>query len=778
MRLLALGFVLGAALLQREFVLPHWNALLLAGAPLLATCVVRSLTARRALLLVAGVLIGYGYAAWRAETRVAEALPFAWEGRDIEVTGVIAGLPQPGDRAVRFTFAVEEVHSEGATVPRLVSLGWYAEEGGLPAVVAGERWRFTVRLKRPRGLGNRHGFDFEAWALERGIRATGYVRAKPRAQRLDARVDGWPQTLHRWRGEIRESMRTRLEDRRFAGVLVALVIGDQDAIDPDDWRTFWRTGVGHLVSISGLHITMLGGLAYALVAFLWVQVPRLPLWLPARKAGVIASVLAAVAYSLLAGYGLPAQRTCVMLAAIAACVLANRHGSPSRVLAFAAICVVAIDPWAALAPGFWLSFGAVAAIFYVLSLRTGTPGRLRGAALEQLAVTVAMLPMLIALFQEVSLVSPLANALAIPVVTFAVVPVALAGAFLDSTILLASAHALFAALMVPLEALASWPGAVLESHAPQPWTVAAALVGCAWLLAPRGIPLRSLGAVWMVPLFAVVPPGPSAGEAWVDVLDVGHGLAIVVRTATHALAYDAGPAWSAGSDSGGRIVIPFLRGEGVRRLDALAISHDDDDHYGGARAVADARAPSWLLSPLAAGDALHRRVGISRICEAGLRWTWDGVDFEVMHPAAGSNARRENDRSCVLRVATRGASMLLTGDIEARSEVEMVARFGARLASDVLLVPHHGSKTSSSSAFLDTVQPADAVVSLGYRNRFRHPHPAVVARYRERGITLHRTDERGALRVTLPATSRDFRPILERGAPMRYWRDQQEREIP
>jgi competence protein ComEC len=774
MRAFATAFVAGTFVLQQAASLPPPRVGLLGIACLLAVALVPhgSRVLRVALLLAAGALAGYGYAAARAEARLEESLPLAMEGRDIEIQGVVAGLPQEGDKGVRFLFAVEE-----GDAPSLVSLAWYAERGAKdggavpPRIEAGQRWRLTVRLKRPRGLANPHAFDLEPWALERGIRAVGYVRTQPAPALAATRVFGWPQTLHRWRGEIRESMMERLAGERLRGVLVALAIGDQDAIAARDWEVFWRTGIGHLVSISGLHITMLAGLAFALVFFLWVRVPALALRLPARKAAAVAGVAVALAYALMTGYAVPAQRTVVMLAFVAACVLADRHGSPSRVLPAAAWVVAMVDPWAALSPGFWLSFGAVAGIFYAVSLRVGSRGRLRAMLVEQLAVTVAMLPMLVALFQEVSLVSPLANAFAIPVVSLVVAPLAIAGAFLPVPGILELAHAILAALMVPLEWLASLPGAMLESHAPRPWTVAAAAAGSLWILAPRGVPMRSCGAVWMAPLFVVVPAGPAWGEAWIDVLDVGNGLAIVVRTASRALAYDAGPSWSPDADSGSRIVVPYLRGEGVSRLDGLVVSHADDDHAGGAASLARSRAPPWLLSPLAADHPLHAQLARTIRCESGLHWRWDGVDFDVLHPAAaayGEARRKENDRCCVLRVSTAGASALLAGDAEARSEREMLARAPAGLRSDVLVIPHHGSKTSSTAEFIAAVDPGVGVLSVGHLNRFRHPNDAVVARYVERGVALRRTDREGALRAVLPREGAVPPPAaLQPGC--RYW---------
>lgn len=770
MRLPALSFVLGTAWLQQAGALPEWNAILAGAGCALAAALVRRGPWRAMALCAAGLLLGYGLAAERAVLRLADALPAGWEGRDLLVQGVVTGLPQATSRGTRFLLDVEA----SPAAPSRIALTWYAGGGAgnvPPQIVPGQRWRLTVRLKRPRGGANPHAFDFEAWALERGLRATGYVRAMAPPRLLDAVVAGPSWSLHRWRSELRTAMLGALEGRRYGGVLVALAIGDQDAIGSADWDVFWRTGVGHLMSISGLHITMLAALAYLVTTAAWVRCPPLALRLPSRKAGVVAGVLAALGYALLAGFGVPAQRTVLMLAVVAACVLANRHGSASRVLALAAFVVVLADPWAVLAAGFWLSFGAVAAIFYLLALRTGTVGRLRAAASEQLAVTVVMLPLLAALFQQVSLAAPLANAFAIPVVSLAVVPLTLSGAFLGSPEILQVAHELLALLMQSLEWLAAFPDVVLESHAPAGWTLPAAVLGCAWLLAPRGVPLRVAGVLWMLPLATVLPPGPDPGVAWADVLDVGHGLAVVVRTATHALVYDTGPHWSAESDAGRRIVVPYLRGEGVRRLDVLLISHADDDHAGGAKSVLGARQPDVLLSTLPAAHPLHRDATLSRLCAAGQGWEWDGVRFDLVHPRAGvlgTTRRRENDRSCALRVSTRSASFLLAGDVEAAGEAEMVAR-GA-LRSDVLLVPHHGSKTSSTAAFLDAVAPRRAVASVGHRNRFGHPHAAVVARYRERGIELLRTDVSGALRVRLPADGEPaaIQPLAPRA---RYWSD-------
>lgn len=779
MRLFAAAFVAGTAVLQQASVLPDHHLAGVVGALLLASRLARRGLARALFVAVAGFVAGHDLAAWRAQSRMADALPKAWEGRDIEIEAVVAGLPQPGARGTRFV--VEPRHATpGAVVPSRVSLMWYGARGEEPGelapppeIRAGERWRFTVRLKRPRGLANPHAFDFEAWALERGIRATGYVRQSPPPVLLAANEPGWPQSVHRLRGDLRDAMRASLGDARFGGVLVALAIGDQDSIAGKDWEVFWRTGVGHLVSISGLHVTMLASLAFAISAWMWVRVPALALVLPARKVAVVAGVATAAAYTLLAGFGVPALRTLVMLATAGASLLADRHTSASRVLAAAALAVLLVDPWAVLAPGFWLSFGAVGAIFFALALRTRPPGKLPGAVMTQVAVTLTLWPLLAALFNEVSLVSPLANAFAIPLVSLVIVPLTLAGSLLWLPALLVPAHALMEMAMVPLEWLAALPGAVIESAAAPLIAVACAVAGALLLLAPRGVPLRAAGLALLLPLAFVRVAAPAHGEAWVDVLDVGQGLAVVVRTAAHALAFDAGPSWNAESDSGSRIVVPYLRGEGVRRLDGLVISHADDDHAGGARSLVRLREPSWILSNLPQEGERDRPAPVVRPCIAGSGWNWDGVAFEVLHPevAALRDRRRENDRSCVVRVAAGAGSVLLAADIERQAEAELVAREGGRLRSEVLLVPHHGSRTSSTAAFVAAVSPDVAIISAGWRNRFRHPSPAIEARYRERGIAILRTDHLGAVRVEVPARTGATLTVRPRIDRPRYWSD-------
>lgn len=777
-----IAFALGVWWLQLQPLLPDIAA---AGWLLLPAVVAlllwRSGTAGRwlarlcLLLLAAGG--GFFWAAWLAQARMADALPAEWEGRDITVIGVVAGLPQAYDRSLRFEFDVEQVLVPGAQVPQRIVLSWWgagARDGGpavLPEVHAGERWKFTVRLKRPHGLANPNGFDYEAWLLERGIRATGYVRPKSEKQRLTAGASGFSYRVEAVRESLRERIRTALGDAPAAGVIIALVMGDQRAIPVEQWQVFTRTGVNHLMSISGLHVTMLSGLAFALVNALWRRSARLTLMLPAVRAAALAGLLAAMAYALLAGFAVPAQRTVFMLAVVALALWLGRATSAGHVLALALLLVLVIDPWAVLAAGFWLSFGAVAVIMLVSVNRLQPAHWLVTWARVQWAVTLALVPVLIALFQQVSLISPLANALAIPLVSLVVVPLALAGSVLPFDAVLQFAQWLMAICATALEWLAALPAAAWEQHAPPPWTVVTALAGVLWLLLPRGFPARWLGAIAFLPLLLLAPAPPAEGSLRLTVLDVGQGLSVVAQTRDHALLFDTGPGFGPGADSGSRVIVPFLRAAGIRRLDTMIVSHDDADHTGGAMSVLQALPVETLLSSLPDLDPLLLIGPQEQRCRAGQTWDWNGVSFEMLHPDAATITApnlKDNERSCVLKITAPGGSVLIPADIEKRGEQTLLATLPEKLKADVLVAPHQGSRTSSSPTFVAAVAPRLVIFPVGYRNAFRHPHPEVVARYAALGSVGLRTDQDGAIGVELVA-GRPPAVTRHRDRHVRYW---------
>ena len=785
------------------------------------------------LTLVATVLLastfGFGLTGLRATQFQATALNPALEGRDIAVTGTVVAMPQRSEDATRFRLRVDsaQLNGEPTRLPNLLLLGWYAGFGAREAKAAltggddpaefslelqrqpqnlraGERWQMTVRLKAPHGNSNPHGFDYELWLWEQGIQATGYVRAGPRDVPPARLSVGWQYPVERFRQAARDAIFARVDNRQLAGVIAALVVGDQNAIERADWDVFRATGVAHLMSISGLHITMFAWLAALLFSRLWRLsarfTPRLCLAWPASSAGAIAGLVLATAYALFSGWGVPAQRTIWMLATVVLLRLGGRQWPWPQVWLLAMAVVVLLDPWALMQAGFWLSFVAVGVLFAVgpapadqahNAINTGAAyagitgarglfipqwGRkllsgVGAAAREQWIVTLALTPLSLLLFNQVSVVGLLANAIAIPWVTLLVTPLAMLG--LVWAPLWTVAAWTIGWLAVFLQWLASWPFASVSVAAAPLWAAVAGVIGGVLIALKLPWHWRLLGVPLLLPVLLWQPPSVARGQFELLAADIGQGNAVLVRTASHSLLYDTGPRFSRESDAGHRVLVPLLRALGTR-LDLLMLSHRDSDHTGGAPAVLGMQPQAALTSSIEDGHELQA-LRPSRRCMSGQRWVWDDVTFEVLHPDAGDYdvPNKSNAMSCVLRISsvTSASSVartaLLVGDIEASQELRLATGdSAAQLQADFLLVPHHGSKTSSTAVFLDAVKPRVALAQSGYRNRFGHPVASVVGRYDERGIALTRSSQCGA------ATWRSAQPdqiTCQRQDGLRYW---------
>ncbi len=790
-----LTWLLGCAIqLQMAALWPApWAWLLLGLGLLLAGAGWRWWGSRRALALLGtgALLLGLSATHLRAEWRLADSLAAELEGQDLVVTGTVDGLPRESPDGTRFLFDTDSAtwRGEPVRVPGKLSLGWYrgVDEDMLlggpgEAIRAGQRWRLTLRLKRPHGLMNPHGFDLELWLWEQGIRGGGYVRAKAGAvgentAKLVER-DGNPgHWVDRARQDWRDAINARVTDATAAGVLAALAIGDQSAIERDDWDLFRITGVAHLMSISGLHVTMFAWAAGLLVARLWRTQPRWMLSLPTPTAARWGGLLAAGGYALLAGWGVPAQRTVWMIAAVVLLRQAGLRWPLHAVLLAAAVVVTLLDPWALLQPGFWLSFVAVALLVASeparapLSVpaqgwRARTWAALRAGLRTQLVATAGLAPLSMAFFQQISLVGFAANLVAIPVVTLLITPLALLGVVAPPLWTLAAWCATL--LNGYLQMLASAPWAVWQAAVAPPWAVACGLLAGLLVVLPLPWRLRLLALPLVLPLLAPPVLRPEPGEFELVAADVGQGTAVLVRTANHLLVYDTGPQFSRDADAGGRVLVPLLRARGEARVDLLMLSHRDADHVGGAATLLRAMPVSAIRSSLADAHPLRQPQPAHDRCVAGQRWEWDGVRFDVLHPNAADYDREQksNAMSCVLRVQGARFTALLTGDAEAPQEAAMLARDATALKADLLVAPHHGSRTSSTPAFLDAVAPGTAVFQAGYRSRYGHPAPDVLERYRERGIALVRSDTCGAW--TRPA-KHGFPGVCVRQSQHRYW---------
>ncbi len=700
--------------------------------------------ARHASMLVLCLLMGLGYAALRAQWRLEQALPPAWWQKPVEMVATVRGLPDPGEYGVRLVLEVERTLTPGVALPERVQLHDYQRRDWPP----GSRWQLGARFKPRRGSANAFGFDAERWLWSEGLLASG--SAGKARQRLQDRGDlmAW---VDRWRGGQVARIERVLGAGRESALVAALTVGAQQRVAREDWQLFAATGLTHIVSVSGLHITMLAGLAAWVCAQLVRRIPGLR---APRVATAMLALAAAALYSLLAGFTVPTQRTLFMLAVGSACLLWRRQLSPFQAWWLALAAVLLLDPFSALTPGLWLSFGLVAALMFSSLARRQPAAGWRAAAAGQWAAGIASLVPLAAMFGGFPLLSPLANALAIPYVSVLLTPLSLLAVALPWDGGLQLAAWLVRGFYWLVEALARGPA---WHVAGTPWPLLAlAAAGSVWLIAPRAVPGKTLAGLLLLPMLVYRPPGPGWGAARATVLDVGQGLSVLVQTESHALLFDTG------AGEAGRVVLPQLRGLGVDRLDALLLSHHDSDHDGAAAGVRAALPVARVL----AGQP--QSMSGATVCAQGQGWDWDGVRFDMLGPPPGWVADEDNARSCVMRVATARQALLLSGDAPARLEEALAAQAGVKLASSVLVAGHHGSRTASSEAWLRAAGPRVAVISAGHLNRYRHPHPSVLERLRQKGAAVLRTDLDGALTLEMGETLA-WR-CLRREQP-RYWRE-------
>jgi len=745
-------------------------------------------------LAIIGLLfvMGFAWNAHYAEKRLENILATDLEGKELILEGRVAALPQSNSSGAKFAFEVDHTISGREVLnhfPKRIYLSWqpaWRNPQAIPEVIPGQRWKLKAKLKRPYGSLNPYTFDFERWSFHQDFGASGSVRFGELLINQDIAWTEFELRMELARWHLRKKIQGMLpNDARYVGVLIALVMGDQNAIDQADWQVFNATGIGHLISISGLHVTMLAGVGASLAAFIWRR-RTWPLIAPVSKVAAISGFVTAFIYAWLAGFQIPAQRTMYMVGVVAFAVWTGRNPRSFDIWWWALALVLIIDPMAPYTPGFWLSFGAVAAILYAMGDSSGLLGIPTGKELEvhwtqralkalreacrvQAVVTLALLPFTLYWFYQVSLVSPLANAFAIPLVSYVVTPLAITGALLPEFIgrwLLLPAHASMEYLAMALEWMAGWSWAVVWSKQPEWWMLLISGCGIVYAIRPGNIhetwKWRLLAIALSTPLFL----GPiqwntnlAQGEFRAIVLDIGQGTAVLIETANRKLLYDTGPIQGKKDDAGQRIILPYLRGRGINLVDRMVISHSDSDHIGGAATLLKHIQFDSMMGSLPSTNPflqnLHARKIPAIPCRFGQRWVWDGVEFVVWHPHevtifTEQYPGKPNEMSCVLEVRNQESSLWLTGDVEKQGEAEMTERLDLVMLREIghreliFMAPHHGSKTSSSLALLKRLEPDQAFSQNGYRNRYGHPHPDVTARYRSLEIPFSQTPETGA----------------------------------
>lgn len=760
---LSLAFLAGISVLQGFSALPDvcWLALGFFLPALLADKAWLRLPA----MAVAGFLWAWLHAVWVLD----QQLPVEFEGADLLVEGRVQGLPERlADHRLRFGFLVQRVYRRGQwrSFELPVRLSWYRES---PELHAGERWQLRVRLKQPHGFANPGSFDYERWLFAHRIRATGYVRHVEDAMLLQA-ADAGPVQL------ARQTLATFIgEQSGFvsdSGLIAALGIGDRSGMSNLQWEVLRKTGTSHLMAISGLHVGLVATLVFFVTRKLWCLAGVPGHW-PAPRVAAVFALLAALVYALLSGFQVPAQRAFLMVAVWMMAVLWHGRPDPWRVWSLALLVVLVVDPLSVLTAGFWLSFGAVAWLLYLGTGRHASMPRWKKAIYLQAGLITGLTPLLWVWFGQLSLVAPLANLVAIPWTGFLLVPPLLLGLLFVplfepvATLFLQLAGFSLEVLWQLLEWLADLPDIVWYPSALPAGFQLLMVVAIAGLLAPRFLPVKLPALVLLIPIALYQQERPKSGDLWFTLLDVGQGLAVVVETRHHVLVYDTGPSFRSGLDSGEAVVAPYLRSRGYAGIDTLVISHSDNDHAGGSASLLK----RMDIADVVAGEPGQIDARAASACRSGQRWIWDGVGFDMLSPATDKTG---NDASCVLRIETgHGIAVLLPGDIEKATERQLLQSQADRLQADILVAPHHGSRTSSTAGFIAAVQPQVVLFPVGYRNRFGFPKKDVVNRYRLSGAQMMQTAQTGAIRIRLER-HQPLQPVGWRESNRHYWNRQAE----
>ena len=647
-------------------------------------------------------------------------------------------MPHKDSRKTRFDFILDPPQQG---LPNKIRLSWYFVKKELNA---GQYWHFTVKLKRPHGMLNPYGFDYEQWLFTQNIGAVGYVR---KSKGLLPRDVAFDELISHWRQKISEKIDSVVKESPQRALIKALAIGVRDEIDDDAWRLFRRTGTVHLLAISGLHIGLVATLVYFFSHWFWARIGFLRF--TPQTVAAYSALLIALFYAGLAGFSIPTQRALIMLIVVMFSIIHQRHIKITSSLSFALLIILIVNPLSVLSSGFWLSFLAVTLILYTHAKRLGKTSPVLKFTQIHFLSALGLAPLLVLFFQQVSIIAPVANFIAVPVVSLCMVPlilIAIPLLFVQpliATQLLAFVDKSLSYGLWFLTELSELPFASWQHFSISGWQALFAILAILLFFAPRGFPARFLSIILLLPLIFIAPTQLKPNEFKMTLLDVGQGLATVVQTKNHTLVFDTGAKYSDSFDMGKMVLLPFLRGIGLNAINALIISHADNDHIGGAKALLKNIKVKQIYTSVPEKLASHHPIK----CKSGQDWQWDGVLFQILSPIKAH--RSENNNSCVLKISSTHGSILLTGDIERAAEKNLVLLAKKTLASDVLIAPHHGSKTSSTLPFLKQVNPDWVLIPSGYKNRFKFPHAPVLQRYQQLGIKWMSTANEGALTVNI-----------------------------
>ncbi len=724
----AISFLLGCVLLFQFPSLPDTQVLSL----LLVAVILVFISQTRWLAIL---IIGFSWTYYQTAQHLEDRLTLDFQGQAILIMGTVDSVPDIQHRRIRFEFSPDK--HPNIDLPNKILLNWYQP---IPNdIYVGERWQLLVRLKQPFGMKSPGSFDYESWLFQQKIGATGYIRN----DKANTLLKSSPTfSINGLREKLSTKINQHLSDSGNLGIIQGLTTGIRQNISPQQWEILRLSGTNHLLAISGLHIGLAAAIGFFSFRFLWSRRAQNLLILPAKQFAAIGGFSMALFYAALAGFSIPTQRALIMVTLVMISLLLKRPISLTSTLSFSLILILIWDPFSVLSAGFWLSFSAVAIILFTCQNRFPKPKWQWGKI--HIFIAFGLTPLLLVFFSQVSLVAPIANVIAVPFISFVIVPLSLLASLMlwlvepIGLLLLSLIDSLLTPFWIFLEFVIGLPFSHW-SNAHIPWFYFIPItIGIALLLSPRGFPAKYLGILGLLPLILYSPERPDKGEFWFSLLDVGQGLSAVIQTHRHTLVFDTGPKFSDKFNTGSAVVLPYLQSQGIRHLDKLIISHGDNDHIGGAQPLIDSILTNEVLT------SVPETLLNSTPCTAGQSWSWDAVTFTILAPKKVDHLS-SNNKSCVLHIKNSAGSVLLTGDIEKQAESWLMDEYGKTLNSSLLVAPHHGSKTSSTAAFIDMVNPKTVLFPVGYRNRYHFPNDNVKSRYQQRGITSFNTAKHGAI---------------------------------
>lgn len=720
------------------------------------------------LIIPLAFIIGFLWSAFYAYEISSWTLKKDWEGKPLLASGYIFSLPYKSKFGTSFELYVNTIANSSTTEFPNTLIQLTLPENSHIHPQAGDNYQLQVKLKRIHGSQNPGAFDYEAWAFQKGIRASGTVIENENNKILKQSFMNKP--LMRFRQFIHNQLLIYSPQSRTSPWLTALILGERHGIPQSDWQVLRNTGTNHLMVIGGLHIGILAGFSHFLFSWLWRRSTYLPLLIPAQHIGACAALITAVIYSSLSGFSIPTQRASIMLAVFIITVLSNRKINAWNAWSLALLCVLLMNPMSVLTESFWLSFATIALIIYGMSHRLHVNSFWWKWGRVQWVIGFGLIPLTLALFQECSLISFAANSISIPWLGFAILPLCfLSAIFLIfsptiSSFLLLLADKSLSGLWFFLTWISHLKFSAWHIAIPNIYLLLIMIIGFLLLLIPSGLPGRILGVIWVLPVLLYQPAKPRLGEYWLTMLDVGQGLSVVIQTAKHTLVYDAGPKYNASFDLGESVVLPFLRKSKTEKIDMLVISHADNDHIGGAQAILNAY-PDTIIKTSAPEKFLS-----ADFCKLGDEWEWDKIKFRFLYPVNRQTNSR-NDNSCVLMIDNGQHKALLAGDIEKIAENKLLELMSDELKSDIIIAPHHGSKTSGMEKFVNAVNPEFVLYATGYRNRYHFPHPSVLKTYEKIHAKPFNSVDSGAIRFVISPDGKIDMPERYRVVNKKYWFD-------